>query len=183
LLWKGPRESGQWSVGYLKRSARHSDSAAGVEFQLTNRALRFERKAAFAALERLAMMRTKWMRLGVRDPADILRWAGAQSTRQLDDFRYRIIHGREFVSFRMVPRYRVEIGTSDIIIVAHVMPNARQRVAAAVFGMVRSAARRASAAAASLRSRRIVPAPAHSAELYDFAPARLGSSARRQKRR
>ena len=32
------------------------------------------------------MTRTKWMRLGVSDPADILRWAGAQNTRQLDDF-------------------------------------------------------------------------------------------------
>jgi hypothetical protein len=125
------------------------------------------------------MMRTKWMRLGVRDPADILRWAGAQSTRQLDDFRYRVIHGHEFVSFRMVPRYRVEIGTSDIIVVAHVMPNVRQRVAAATFGAARNAVRRFSMAVASLRSRRIVPAPAHSAELYDFAPSRLSSSARR----
>ena len=66
------------------------------------------------------MTRTKWMRLGVRDPADILRWAGAQNTRQLDDFRYRVIRGREFVSFRMVPRYAIEIGTSDIVVVAHV---------------------------------------------------------------
>ena len=125
------------------------------------------------------MMRTKWMRLGVRDPADILRWAGVQSTRQLDDFRYRIIHGREFVSFRMVPRYRVEIGTSDIIVVAHVMPNARRRAAAAVSGVVRNVCRRVSAAVGSLRSRRVVPAPAHTAELYDFAPPRLASSARR----
>jgi hypothetical protein len=125
------------------------------------------------------MMRTKWMRLGVRDPADILRWAGAQSTRQLDDFRYRIIHGREFVSFRMVPRYQVEIGTSDIIVVAHVMPNARQRLTAAAFGLVRNVARRASMMLASLWPRRLAPAPVHTAELYNFAAPRLSSSARR----
>jgi hypothetical protein len=125
------------------------------------------------------MMRTKWMRLGVRDPADILRWAGAQSTRQLDDFRYRVVHGREFVSFRMVPRYRVEIGTSDIIVVAHVVPGARQRLAAATSGAVRSAAHRISAAVALLRWCRVVPAPAHSAKLYDFAPPHLSLSARR----
>ncbi|HTW51671.1 MAG TPA: hypothetical protein VME45_07230 [Stellaceae bacterium] len=125
------------------------------------------------------MMRTKWMRLGVRDPADILRWAGAQSTRQLDDFRYRVIHGREFVSFRMMPRYRVEIGTSEIIVVAHVVPGARQRMVAAAFGVVRIASRRVLAAVASLRSRRSVPAPGHSAELYDFTPPRRSSTARR----
>lgn len=125
------------------------------------------------------MMRTKWMRLGVRDPADILRWAGTQSTRQLDDFRHRVIRGREYVSFRMVPRYRVEIGTSEIVVVAHVAPNARQRIAAAVSGVARKTVRRVSMTVASLRSRRILPAPAHSAELYDFAPPRRSSSARR----
>ena len=71
------------------------------------------------------MNRTKWMRLGVRDPADIMRWAAAQNTRHLDEFRYRVIHGREFVSFRMIPRYAIQIGTSDIFVVAHVKPRRR----------------------------------------------------------
>lgn len=46
------------------------------------------------------------MRLAVKDPADVLRWAGAQDTCRPDEFRHRVIHGREFVSFRLVPRYR-----------------------------------------------------------------------------
>ncbi|HTQ35120.1 MAG TPA: hypothetical protein VMI30_13195 [Stellaceae bacterium] len=85
------------------------------------------------------MMRTKWMRLGVRDPADILRWAGEQNTRQLDDFRHRVIRGREFVSFRLVPRYRVELGTSDIIVVAHVRPTAGRLLRAAITVVARKA--------------------------------------------
>lgn len=43
------------------------------------------------------MTRTKWMRLMVRDPADILRWAGQQRARDLTDFRHRVIGGREIV--------------------------------------------------------------------------------------
>ena len=116
------------------------------------------------------MTRTKWMRLAVKDPADILRWAGAQDTRQLDEFRHRMIHGREFVSFRMVPRYRVEIGTSDIIVVAHVAATARQRLLAAIGGFGRKTARRITSAIAALRPPVASP---HSAELYAFAPARL----------
>jgi hypothetical protein len=125
------------------------------------------------------MMRTKWMRLGVRDPADILRWASAQNTRQLDDFRYRVIHGREFVSFRMVPRYRVQIGTSDIIVVAHVKPGRRQRLVAAAAMLMQKIAARVSAAIAAFRPRAVIPAPLQTAELFEFAPLRVSSHAHR----
>lgn len=119
-------------------------------------------------------MRTKWMRLGVSDPADILRWAAAQNTRRLDEFRHRVIRGREFVSFRLVPRYRVEIGTCDIVVVAHVKPSRRQRVRIAVG----AAARHATAVFASLRPRPIQPASRHSATLYDFTAPRVSSPSR-----
>ncbi len=119
------------------------------------------------------MTRTKWMRLSVKDPADILRWAGAQNTRQLDEFRHRVIHGREFVSFRMVPRYRVEIGANDIVVVAHVAATARQRVIAAVAGLGRKTAHRISGVIAARRPQ--VAPPPRSAELYAFAPARLSA--------
>jgi hypothetical protein len=125
------------------------------------------------------MMRTKWMRLGVRDPADILRWASAQDTRQLDDFRYRVIHGREFVSFRMVPRYRVQIGTSDIIVVAHVKPRRRQRLFVVATILTQKIAARVSAAFAAFRPHAVIPAPLQTAELFEFAPLRVGSSAHR----
>jgi len=115
------------------------------------------------------MIRTKWLRLAVKDPADILRWAAAQNTRRLDDFRHRMIHGREFVSFRLVPRYRVEIGTTDIVVVAHVVATKRQRMIAAVAALCRKIAD----AIAALRPR-IAPAP-RTAELYAFAPAKLSS--------
>jgi hypothetical protein len=123
------------------------------------------------------MMRTKWMRLGVRDPADILRWASAQDTRQLDDFRYRVIHGREFVSFRMVPRYRVQIGTNDIIVVAHVKPNRRQLFIAAAAVLAQKIVAQVRAAIAATRPH--APVPLQTAELFEFAPLRVRSSARR----
>lgn len=124
-------------------------------------------------------MRTKWMRLGVSDPADILRWAGAQHTRRLDDFRHRVIRGREFVSFRLVPRYRVQIGTCDIVVVAHVKPSRKQLVRRAVAAAFREAARRAIAVCASLRPRPIRPAPLlPSAALYDFAALRVSAPSR-----
>jgi hypothetical protein len=123
------------------------------------------------------MMRTKWMRLGVRDPADVLRWASAQDTRQLDDFRYRVIHGREFVSFRLVPRYRVQIGTNDIIVVAHVKPNLRQRSSAAAVALAQKTAIWIRAAIAAVRPP--APVPPQTAELFEFAPLRVSSSARR----
>ena len=125
------------------------------------------------------MMRTKWMRLGVRDPADILRWASAQDTRQLDDFRYRVIHGREFVSFRMVPRYRVQIGTNDIIVVAHVKPGRRQRLAAAAATLAQKVIARVAAAIAACRPRAVIPAPLRTAELFEFVPLRISSHAHR----
>jgi hypothetical protein len=121
------------------------------------------------------MTRTKWMRLGVRDPADILRWAGAQNTRKLDDFRYRVIRGREFVSFRLVPRYAIRIGTSDIIVVAHVKEGAVQRLISGLAALGRKAARGASAAIAAVKTRGVLPIPARTAELYQFAAVRLSS--------
>src|SRR5215472_16331901 len=97
------------------------------------------------------MNRTKWMRLGVRDPADIMRWAAAQNASHLDEFHYRVIRGREFVSFRMIPRYAIQIGTSDIVVVAHVTPCRRQVLAAAAAGWWRRTQRRVVQAVASLR--------------------------------
>lgn len=64
------------------------------------------------------MARVKWMRLVVRDLADVLRWADSQQARQIDQFRYRLIRGYEIVSFRLVPDYRIDIGTSEIAVVA-----------------------------------------------------------------
>lgn len=65
------------------------------------------------------MNRTKWMRLSVRDLGDIIRWAGAQNAREIGEFRYRMINGREIVSFRLVPRYEIDIGAREIIVVAY----------------------------------------------------------------
>ena len=78
------------------------------------------------------MTRTKWMRLVVHDSADVLRWASQESARQLDEFRYRVIGGREFVSFRMVPRYAIDIGTREIIVVACARGSAPRRFALTV---------------------------------------------------
>jgi hypothetical protein len=124
------------------------------------------------------MTRTKWMRLGVHDPADILRWAGTQNTRQLDEFRHRVIRGREFVSFRMVPRYAIEIGTQDIVVVAHVKAGRGQRLAIAISALCRRTARYASAAAASLRLRELSTPPVPTAELYQFVAPRRSAPSR-----
>src|SRR5438045_7834473 len=59
--------------------------------------------------------RTKWMRLSVRDLGDVIRWAGAQNAREISEFRYRVVNGREMVSFRLVPRYAIDIGAREII--------------------------------------------------------------------
>jgi hypothetical protein len=114
------------------------------------------------------MTRTKWMRLLVRDPADILRWAGQQRARHLADFRHRVIAGREIVSFRLVPDYRIQIGTHEIIVVAYVRASARQLVmtrvrqgAARGASLVRSAY--AGAASAAIWSRPGRPMPINSA--------------------
>jgi hypothetical protein len=66
------------------------------------------------------MQRTKWMRLAMRDLGDVIRWAGAQQAREIGEFRYRVINGREIVSFRLVPNYSIQIGAREIIVVAHV---------------------------------------------------------------
>ena len=66
------------------------------------------------------MNRTKWMRLSVRDLGDVIRWAGAQNAREISEFRYRVVNGREIVSFRLVPNYAIQIGVREIIVVAHV---------------------------------------------------------------
>jgi hypothetical protein len=114
------------------------------------------------------MTRTKWMRLMVRDPADILRWAGQQRARHLTDFRHRVIGGREIVSFRMVPDYAIQIGTREIMVVAHVRPSARQlvvnrmrRAASHGASLVRSAY--AGAASVAIWSRPVRPMPINSA--------------------
>jgi len=65
------------------------------------------------------MNRTKWMRLSVRDLGDVIRWAGAQNAREIGEFRYRVVNGREIVSFRLVPRYPIDIGAREIIVVAY----------------------------------------------------------------
>src|SRR5712672_3695438 len=44
------------------------------------------------------MNRTKWMRLAVRDLGDVIRWAGAQNAREIGEFRYRVVNGREIVA-------------------------------------------------------------------------------------
>lgn len=121
------------------------------------------------------MSKTKWLRLGVRDPADILRWAGAQNVHRLDAFRHRRIHGREYVSFRMLPRYAIEIGTSDIIVVAHVRPGSGQRLALAAHALCRWCLCRAANAAAALKPRTVFPASARMGELYRFEPRRAGA--------
>src|SRR4030088_342203 len=66
-----------------------------------------------------AMNRTKWMRLSVRDLGDVIRWAGAQNAREIGEFRYRVVNGREMVSFRLVPRYAIDIGAREIIVLAY----------------------------------------------------------------
>jgi hypothetical protein len=119
------------------------------------------------------MNRTKWLRLIVRDPADVMRWAGQQDVRQLDEFRYRVINGREFVSFRMVPRYAIEIGTAEIIVVAE----ARGRALHRAWLWVRDA-RRAVAAAVGRWRRPALAVPARTAELRQFPSTRVPSPSR-----
>jgi hypothetical protein len=126
------------------------------------------------------MNRTKWMRLVVRDSADVLRWASQESARQLDEFRYRVIGGREFVSFRMVPRYAIQIGTCDIIVVACARGSASQRLAIQLRRTYRRVGRGFGAAIAWLtapREMRAAPVLAREAELHHL-PLRAGSPLR-----
>src|SRR5437764_14841631 len=91
------------------------------------------------------MNRTKWMRLAVRDLGDVIRWAGAQNAREISEFRYRVVNGREMVSFRLVPRYAIDIGAREIIVLAYAqiigwrgrMGNVRRIAVAAVAGAKR----------------------------------------------
>jgi hypothetical protein len=76
-----------------------------------------------------AMTRTKWMRLIVRDLSDVVRWASRQNARQIDEFRYRVVNGRESVSFRLVPGYSIEVGTQDIVVICHVRIGVRRYLA------------------------------------------------------
>jgi len=74
------------------------------------------------------MTRTKWMRLLVRDLSEVVRWASSQNARKIDDFRYRHVNGRESVSFRLVPGYAIEVGTTDIVVICHVRASLLQAV-------------------------------------------------------
>jgi hypothetical protein len=134
--------------------------------------------SAIWRVEARGMTRTKWMRLGVRDLADILRWAGEQNIRHLDNFRHRVIHGREFVSFRMVPRYAIEIGTADIIVVAHVHAGARQRLSAACSGLGRYGARLIARNIARLTRPTTAPARPQTAELFELPARRVSAPSR-----
>jgi hypothetical protein len=126
------------------------------------------------------MTRTKWMRLVVRDSADVLRWASQESARQLDDFRYRVIGGREFVSFRMVPRYAIDIGTREIVVVACARGSAPRRFALALRKVSRGLGRRMAAAFAWLvapRSPKPAAAAVRTGDVYHL-PLRAGSPSR-----
>jgi hypothetical protein len=126
------------------------------------------------------MTRTKWMRLVVHDATDVLRWASQESARQLDDFRYRVIGGREFVSFRMVPRYSIEVGTCEIVVVACARGSAPRRLIIALRRACRRLGRCGTSAFAWLvapRPSKAVPVLVRSAELHQL-PLRIGSPLR-----
>jgi hypothetical protein len=127
------------------------------------------------------MTRTKWMRLVVREPADVLRWASEENARRLDEFRYRVIGGREYVSFRLVPRYPIDIGTREIIVVACARGRAAQRLARASGSVRRRVASGFAAAFAWLVAPRAGAAmwvPAQTAELHRLPNRRRGSPSR-----
>jgi hypothetical protein len=127
------------------------------------------------------MTRTKWMRLVVREPADVLRWASQENARQLDEFRYRVIAGREFVSFRMVPRYPIDIGTREIIVVACARGRAPRRLAIALAEASSRLADGVRAIFDWLVAPRAPNAPAslpRTAELHQLPARRLGSPSR-----
>ncbi|MBV9860058.1 MAG: hypothetical protein JO038_08140 [Alphaproteobacteria bacterium] len=75
------------------------------------------------------MTRTKWMRLLVRDLSDVVRWASRQNARHIDSFRYRVVNGRESVSFRLIPRYAIQVGSPEIIVICHVRVGRLKRLA------------------------------------------------------
>jgi hypothetical protein len=127
------------------------------------------------------MTRTKWMRLVVREPADVLRWASQENARHLDEFRYRVIAGREFISFRMVPRYPIDIGTREIIVVACARGRAPRRLAIALAAVAGRLADSVRAILDWLVAPRAPNTPASSprtAELHRLPSRRLGSPSR-----
>src|SRR5258708_13183404 len=75
------------------------------------------------------MNRTKWVRLIVRDLGDVVRWANLQQARHIGEFRYRLINGRESVSFRLYPDYAIQIVTRAIVVVCHVNAHRWRRAA------------------------------------------------------
>jgi hypothetical protein len=117
------------------------------------------------------MNRTKWVRLIVRDLGDVVRWANLQQARDIGEFRYRRINGRESVSFRLYPGYAIEIGTRDIVVVCHVNAHRWRRAA----WRIGKDAVRASAALLQRVTPRPTPAPigqivTRSAEIEMFPP-------------
>jgi hypothetical protein len=112
----------------------------------------------------MAKARPLRLRLGVRDPADILRWAHEQNIRQLDDFRYRTIHGCNFVSFRMVPRYAIQVGTDNIVVIAHIVGNRRRFASLVAAHLARRCRNLVVDRIAALRLRPLA-APAHAAQV------------------
>ena len=126
-----------------------------------------------------ATNRTKWMRLAVRDLGDVIRWAGAQNAREIGDFRYRVVNGREIVSFRLVPRYAIDIGAREIIVLAYARAIGRRawmrdlrRIAGAA---MRRARQKLGGAAAA-------PSPAASVPAHRIAELRPLSAASRPSR-
>lgn len=118
------------------------------------------------------MNRTKWMRLAVRDLGDVIRWAGAQNAREIGEFRYRVVNGREIVSFRLVPRYAIDVGAGEIIVVAYArMLGWRARLRD--FGRIAGAARRGLKQTLGIATAApMAPLPAHRlARLQPFAAA------------
>lgn len=121
------------------------------------------------------MSRTKWMRLTVRDLADVVRWAGEQQARHIGDFRYRVINGHESVSFRLVPDYGIQVGTRDIVVVCHVRRRALSRIADVARWNIASAAaglRNVIAGWGVRRARREAAPRGRSADVYPFPLAR-----------
>jgi hypothetical protein len=138
-----------------------------------------ERRRA-AGTERSGMLRTKWLRLTVRDLGDVMRWAGEQNARRIEDFRYRIIDGRESVSFRLVPDYAIRVGTHDIIVVAHVRPQGWRplvRLWRRIGADFAAGFRRALAAATVAEPMLVLPAP-NAGVIYAFPAARSATPAR-----
>src|SRR5437870_5168765 len=123
-----------------------------------------------------AMNRTKWMRLAVRDLGDVIRWAGAQNAREIGEFRYRVVNGREMVSFRLVPRYAIDIGAREIIVLAYARVigwRARMR------GLRRIAGAAAQRAGWKLGIARVMPSAAASLPPHRLARLRPLSTASR----